>query len=147
MKLSRMLMAGAAGAALAYFLDPQAGPRRRALAKDRMGAALRRGTRAAERRAEYSAKEVASAPAAAVSAVKPAPDYDDGTLTEKVKTELFKDPAINGQVNVSTQNGVVVLIGEVDDPEMIVARTKAVKGVGPVRSLLHRPGTPAPHMA
>lgn len=86
MKLSRIVLAGAAGAALAYFLDPDQGRRRRAMAADRAAAAVRRGKRLAERRAEYTAGAMASVPAAVASAVKPAPAYDDATLADKVKT-------------------------------------------------------------
>ncbi len=146
MKLTRLALVGAAGAALAYFLDPEQGARRRHMAADRTGAFLRRGRREATRRAELFVERAIGAPLDAVSELKPA-DYDDVTLSEKVKTYLFAEPRYDGRVNVSVQYGEVVLIGEVEDPDDVVKRVKKVKGVGPIRNLLHRPGQPAPHMA
>ncbi len=146
MKLSRLVMVGAAGAALAYFFDPDRGDRRRSLARDRVSAFLRRGRRSATQRAELAAGRASGATADAVSELRPV-EYDDATLSEKVYTYLNADPRYNGRVNVSAQNGEVVLIGEVDDPDDVVRRVRKVKGVGPIKSLLHPPGTPAPHMA
>ncbi len=146
MKLTRLALVGAAGAALAYFLDPEQGARRRHMAADRAGAFLRRGRREATKRAEQLAERALGAPLDAVSELRPV-DYDDATLSEKVKTYLFADPRYDGRVNVSAQYGEIVLIGEVDDPEDVVKRVKRVKGVGPIKNLLHRPGQPAPHMA
>ena len=141
------MIAGAAGATLAYFLDPEQGRRRRTLARDRASAVLRRGRRAAASRQDQLVERAAAAPARAVSAAKRAPLYDDDTLADVVMTHLFEDTEIKSRVNVSAQNGVVVLVGEVPDPDAVVAKTKAIKGVGEVKSLLHAPGTPAPHMA
>jgi hypothetical protein len=146
MKLTRLAIVGATGAALAYFLDPDQGRRRRHMAADRAGGVLRRGRREAVRRAELIAKRAAGAPLDALSELRPA-DYDDVTLSEKVKTYLFADPRYDGRVNVSAQNGVIVLIGEVDDPDEVVKRVRKIKGVGPIKNLMHHPGEPAPHMA
>lgn len=146
MKLSRTLLAGATGAAMAYFLDPQQGRRRRSMALDRAGHVIRRARRVAARNGEYLGGKLRGVPAKLASFVRPAPVYDDVTLAEKVKTELFADPRYDGKINVSAQNGVVVLVGQIEDPDEVVARVKRVKGVGPVINLMHRPGTPAPHM-
>lgn len=140
MKLTRIAMVGAAGAAAAFFFDPDQGPRRRHQLADRAGSMLRRGRRSAMRVSSGGTG------ARALSDVQPK-DYDDATLSEKVYTELNADPRYKGRVNVSAQNGEVVLVGEVDDPEDVVRRVQEVAGVGPVTNLLHRPGTPAPHMA
>jgi osmotically-inducible protein OsmY len=147
MRLRTIIAAGMAGAGLAYFFDPESGRRRRAQARDRISAAARRGGRSAAQRAQLMAEQSAAAPAAAVSAAGPAPRYDDATLADRVMTELFADSDLKARVNVSAQNGVVVLVGEVEDPDAVVRRVKKVKGVGSVESLLHRPGTPAPHLA
>ena len=45
---------------------------------------------------------------------------DDVTLARKVETEIFRDADVpKGQINVNAENGVVVLRGEVEEPELI----------------------------
>lgn len=141
------MIAGATGATLAYFFDPDQGRRRRAIARDRANSVIRRGRRAAAARREDVVQQAAAAAARVASAARPAPPYDDDTLADVVMTHLFEDSEIKARVNVSAQKGVVVLIGEVPDPDAVVARTRKIKGVGEVKSLLHAPGTAAPHMA
>jgi osmotically-inducible protein OsmY len=73
---------------------------------------------------------------------------DDVTLARKVETEIFRDAEVpKGQINVNAENGVVVLRGEVEEPELIgdlEKKTRNVQGVQEVENLLHTPGTPAP---
>jgi len=73
---------------------------------------------------------------------------DDVTLARKVETEIFRDAEVpKGQINVNAENGVVVLRGEVDEPELIrdlEQKTRNVQGVQEVENLLHTPGTPVP---
>jgi len=73
---------------------------------------------------------------------------DDVTLARKVETEIFRDAEVpKGQINVNAENGVVVLRGEVDEPELIrdlEEKTRNVQGVQEVENLLHTPGTPVP---
>jgi osmotically-inducible protein OsmY len=52
-----------------------------------------------------------------------------------------------GQINVNAENGVIVLRGEVEEPDLIrdlEQKTRKVQGVQEVENLLHTPGTPAP---
>ena len=74
-------------------------------------------------------------------------DPDDTTLARKVETEIFRDPEVpKGQINVNAEDGVVILRGEVDRPELIrdlEEMTRNVKGVKGVENLLHAPGTEA----
>jgi osmotically-inducible protein OsmY len=73
---------------------------------------------------------------------------DDVTLARKVETEIFRSAEVpKGQINVNAENGVVVLRGEVEEPELIgdlEKKTRNVQGVQEVENLLHTPGTPAP---
>ena len=75
-------------------------------------------------------------------------EYDDATLAQKVQTEIFRDAdAPKGQVDVNAEDGIVVLRGEVERPELIeelVEKARKVQGVRDVQNLLHTPGTPAP---
>jgi osmotically-inducible protein OsmY len=75
-------------------------------------------------------------------------DYDDATLAQKVMTELFRDQRVpKGAINVNSENGVVLLRGEIEEPEMIVeivARTRRIEGVADVENLMHLPGDSVP---
>ncbi len=69
---------------------------------------------------------------------------DDGTLTSKVETLLFRDPSVpKGTININVERGIVVLRGEVPDAEMrdrLATEAGAIGGVWSVHNLLHLPG-------
>ena len=143
--------AGAAGAAAAgvYFLDPQSGARRRHIARDRIGAFLRRGAQKARRQAGYRKGQVTGAAKQAASDAgpeKPAPN--DEALADRVRSELFQPAdAPKDSVNVNVVDGVVYLRGEVDTPDEVddlAERANSIDGVRSVENLLHTPGTKAP---
>jgi hypothetical protein len=150
-KKSSILAAGALGAALAYFLDPDRGRARRMRTRDRLGAALRRFERRggrAVRRAESNAYGVWQRATHAGSEPPPA---DDETLKSKVETELFGRPDVaKGKIVVNVEDGVVVLRGEVKDlGQMTELAHQALKvaGVAGVQNLLHLPQEPPPNKA
>jgi osmotically-inducible protein OsmY len=153
MKVKRAFMVGIAGAAAAYFFDPNSGARRRNEARDRVAAFFRAKGRAAEQRASY-AQGVAEgvqhkvAEASGRTNGQSADELNDPALAEKVKSEIFRDPdAPKGAVSVNVEEGVVYLRGEIERPDQIeelVAAARKVDGVREVENLLHTPGTPAP---
>jgi osmotically-inducible protein OsmY len=137
------------GALLAYFFDPENGRRRRALARDRIPAFLRRMNEKAERAGKAVAAEAEGVKQKAThleEEEKPQPD--DVTLARKVETEIFRDADVpKGQINVNAENGKIVLRGEVEKPAMIKdleKRAKKVQGVAEVENLLHTPGGSTP---
>ena len=134
------------GALIAYFFDPDNGHRRRALARDRIPALLRRSSDRAGRAVKSEVKATTKKMAHRKEAEKPQPD--DVTLAHKVETEIFRDADVpKGQINVNAENGKVILRGEVDQPSMIKdleERTRKVQGVREVENLLHTPGEAAP---
>jgi osmotically-inducible protein OsmY len=138
----------AVGAALMWLFDPSEGRRRRATARDRGLAFLRRGARRGARAGRGIGAEAYGLRQKAAHLREQPKQYDDQTLKDKVESELFRDAhAPKGHVNVNAQNGVVQLRGEVDSPELIdelVRRARKVQGVQEVENLLHLPGTPAP---
>ena len=142
------LLGGALGAAAMYFLDPDQGRRRRAIAGDRLAATFRRGGRQMQRAGRAAAAETygVAQKAAHLTSVEEPPANDE-TLKQKVETELFRDPDIpKGQINVNVENGTVVLRGEVERPEQInaiEAAARKIPGVQNVQNLLHLPGAPA----
>jgi osmotically-inducible protein OsmY len=147
--LRRLFFAMAAGAALMYFFDPNNGRRRRNIARDRGMATVRRGLYQVSQTSRGVSSQVygLSQKAAHMQPqVKEAPN--DATLAQKVQSEVFRDSALlRGQINVSAENGVIRLVGQVDRPEQINAIEAAVRrvpGVLSVENQLHLPGTPAP---
>ncbi len=152
MAIFKSLAIFGAGYATAWFLDPDKGALRRNVTRDKAMSYARKGQEEAVRKADY-ASGVAKG---AAHAVTPTGDGDAGerlndpALARKVESEIFREEdAPKGSVNVSAQDGVVELRGQVDDPETIdrlVAAAEKVEGVREVKSLLHTPGEPAPNL-
>ena len=142
MQAVRFVLGLGVGAALAYFLDPDRGRRRRALARDRAGALARRGVRRAEKTTRYL-RGVGQGLAWRVR--HPAPDIqkvpNDETLTRKVESLIFRDPEVaKGQINVNVECGVVVLRGQVERPEQVTTleeQARTVPGILEVDNRLH----------
>lgn len=146
-KLSVLLAAVAA--ALAYFLDPDSGRRRRALTKDRVAAFFRRSGR----RVERTGRGVAAGTGGLARKVahlreEEKPQPNDATLAGKVESEIFRDAEVpKGRISVNAEKGVVYLRGEVESPDLVSRLEEAareVEGVHDVQNLLHTPGMPAP---
>jgi osmotically-inducible protein OsmY len=144
-----LLLAGAVGAALVYFFDPDNGNRRRKMAVDRVGGFIRRRGREAARAGRSVAAEAHGVKQKArhlKEEEKPQPD--DVTLARKVETEIFRDADVpKGKINVNVEDGVVYLRGEIDQPDLIKdleSQARNVQGVLGVENLLHAPGQEAP---
>ncbi len=134
--------AGAAGLVAGYFLDPDAGKRRRHGARDRALAMIRGGADRTRRAAEYRARQVTGKAKAAKSAVGPEkPAANDQDLADRVKSQIFRPAdAPKESVNVNVERGVVYLRGEVarpDEIEKLVEQASSVDGVAAVENLLH----------
>jgi hypothetical protein len=147
----RFLVIGAIGAAIgagiAFLLDPVRGRSRRAQLADR-GAALARD---AGREIDRGIRRVTSTVSGKMAAIGAGPGQampNDASLAMKVESELFRDPSIpKGAININVEQGVVVLRGEVPDPELgerLEHEARAIPGVWEVENLLHAPGEPAP---
>lgn len=142
-------LAGASGAALAYILDPQTGRRRRKMAVERSLAISRRS-------AEHGGKLCRAVRAQTYGfyqrlihlAPKERPTPNDETLTQRVRSQILRDPALHKhRINVNAEHGVIVLRGEVDHPkQMRVLEKKArkVPGVVAVENKLHVLSAPGP---
>jgi osmotically-inducible protein OsmY len=137
---ARLLLVGTAiGIVWGRLFDPISGRRRRAMLRDRTRAFFRRGRRKAGRLAAYArgfAKHAAH--------LREEPkDYDDATLADKIKSEIFRPSNVpKGQINVNVQNGLVQLRGEVPQTgliEELEAQVRRIHGVRDVENLLHPP--------
>ena len=148
--MRKLLTMAGLGAALTYFFDPDSGKRRRAMARDRaLGFFRQRG-----RQLGRTAGGVQAEAQGLVQKAKHAradeklADPNDASLARKVETEIFRDPEVpKGQIDVNAEDGVVILRGEVERPELIKdleEKTRSVQGVKGVENLLHTPGTDAP---
>jgi len=138
------LFAGALGAALAYFFDPDNGNRRRKLTVDKVGKYFRSTSRLAQ---DMAAQAEGMKQKATHLKEKDKPQPDDVTLARKVESEIFRGRDVpKGQINVNAEEGIVFLRGEADTPELIdelEATTRKVKGVRDVENFLHLPEAPA----
>jgi osmotically-inducible protein OsmY len=145
-----LLAGAAAGAAAQYFLDGEAGRRRRHTTRDQALALARRQAHDAAAKVDYAAGQAKGA----VSSPKPTPSDDrkydelgDAALARKVESEIFRAAdAPKSRVDINVENGVVFLRGEVERDwiERLERDAQQVNGVKAVRNLLHAPGTPAP---
>ena len=144
-----ILLAGGIGAALMYFLDPHQGNRRRKMAVQQVVGSY-----------HHSSKRLIHASRATSShlrglwqrlthlkpAAKPTPN--DETLTQRVRSQLLRDPHLSRhRININSEYGVVVLRGEVEHQEQIrhlEKEARHIPGVLDVHNLLHLPNTPAP---
>lgn len=145
------------GAALAYFFDPNQGARRRNVARDKLGSLLRRGADRSADTARYAGGQAQGAMQSAAQSVAPSvaphapdnPNPDDTTLTDRVESEIFRDPKLpKGDININTVDGVVELRGELETQQAIddlIAKVRAIPNVRDVTSYLHVPGTVAPN--
>jgi hyperosmotically inducible periplasmic protein len=138
------------GAALAYFLDPQSGRRRRHQSRDKARSFARHATKRARKLVHHVSADAAGAARRAAHAARPPADVqlDDATLVDKVESIVFRDHDFpKGQVNINAENGVVFLRGQVDRSELVEAleaRVRKVRGVRGVENLLRTPAEQPP---
>ena len=143
--IGALLIACGVGALAEYFFDRQHGARRRHIVRDRAGAAVRRRSRNAVRRAKYLEGVAEGAAHKAAHAVPGVGGHkeppDDIALAQKVESIAFRKAGVpKGQVSVNAENAVVYLRGHLGSDEQIeelVRATQAIEGVNGVKNLLH----------
>lgn len=150
-KLRTMLFAGAAGAALMYFLDPDRGEGRRAMARDRVNSVARRGAMNVERQTRYREGQVGGLMHQVRTRGEEGPPADDIALKDRVESEVFGRRGFpKGKVNVEVIDGRARIDGELEtqaEIDEVVDDVKSVSGVREVESYLHVKGTAAPNKA
>lgn len=138
----------ALGALVGYLLDPDRGRARRARYMDRAAALARDAGRGLERGQRMVASTIEGKASALMRGHGGDIMPNDAALADKVETELFGDPTVpKGAMNINVEQGIVVLRGEVPDPEMrerLEHQARKIPGVWEVENLLHLPGEPAP---
>lgn len=147
--LGALAASAAAGAGVAYFLDPAQGRSRRARTRDKLGARSRRAVRQVERKVRYERGRARGAWHHVHPGGEPGP-VDDRVLADRVRSEVLGRAGARSSVNVDVNRGIVSLRGELpDDQSMIDLRDQVacLPGVEGVVTHLHLPGTPAPNKA
>jgi osmotically-inducible protein OsmY len=137
------MAAALGGAALAYFMDPQSGRRRRHVTRDRALSVARQGARRGRKLVHHVSSDARGYVERARHARGGAEELDDATLVDKVESIVFRDRDVpKGEINVNAENGVVFLRGQVDQPDLISsleARVRKMRGMRDVQNLLHTP--------
>lgn len=145
------LVGAAVGAALAHLFDPERGRRRRRSIGERRSAAVRHAARRFARSSRATALQTLGHARGVFHRLHPGSvaSLDEAGLAHKVESVLFRDPRVpKGQININAENGTIFLRGQLDDTELIddvAAAVRQIPGVRKVVSLLHLPGTEAPH--
>jgi osmotically-inducible protein OsmY len=138
------LAAAVGGAALAYFMDPQNGRRRRHVTRDRAVSLARHGVRRGRKLVHHVSSDARGYVERARRSGASEEHLDDATLVDKVESIVFRNRDVpKGQININAENGIVFLRGQVDEPELVSAleqRVRKVRGVRDVQNLLHTPG-------
>lgn len=144
MRKVSIVVASVAGAIAAYLFDPDNGRGRRARALDQTTAALDslKGRTAAQARHQRNVVEGWAHEIRA--AMQPPRQFDDGTLIQKVRSEVIGAWTAQGHppVEVESSDGHVTLTTVESDRELVedlLARVTSVEGVVDAR---YRPGTP-----
>lgn len=156
--LVTLLACAAAGALAMFYLDPQQGRRRRALARDRLahfGHVFSRDVpNNVERRGRFLRGKMRGLghEAAGLAHLNGHQGYvDDETLVDRVRSEALREAGVApGRINVDAYEGCVTLRGQLESEEDIhrlINETRRVEGVHEVRSYLHLPGTLPPNKA
>jgi hypothetical protein len=132
-QMSRTLACFGLGAGLMYFLDPVSGPRRRAIARDKLNRLAHEARDAADVAARDAANRARGAWAEARSAVA-AEAPDDRTLTARVRSHLGRCVSHPRAVAVTADHGRVtlsgpILAGEVEGLFACVAGVPGVRAV------------------
>jgi hypothetical protein len=140
----KMVAAGAAGAAAAFYLDPVNGKRRRHVTRDWLAARARGMGRRMGRTGRAVGSDMYGTWQSARYGGQETLPENDAVLAHKVESEALR--GVTG-ISVNAEEGVVVLrgaVGRPDEIDEIEMRVRAVTGVRGVRNLLHLEGTPAP---
>lgn len=141
----------ALGAVAVYLLDPVQGRGRRTRLMDQAAALVRR---VSDRGRRIGLRVASDAEGFAERMEHGTREYsppNDVTLARKVESEVLGHTDVpSGSVLVNVEQGVVVLRGQVERPDLIVDLEKAtrrVSGVEDVENLLHLPGQESPNKA
>lgn len=148
-RLTKTVFVAGAGAAAAYFFDPDRGVGRRNQFRDRTVSKLRKRTQGVEQWTRYEEGKLAGLEAEAAGKGQPHPT-SDREVVDLVKQRLGRLEVDSSAVVVDVVEGVATVRGQLDgsdDQATVEAEVRQVAGVLRVENLTHLPGTPAPNKA
>jgi osmotically-inducible protein OsmY len=141
-----VILAGATGAAAAFFLDPVSGRRRRHVARDWVAARFRDAGTGARGVGQAAGADAYGTWRSATHVREASLPENDAILAHKVESEVFRGLDVpSGRINVNAESGVVTLRGTVDrlnQIEELERRTRDVNGVRDVHNLVYLSGAP-----
>jgi len=138
-RIRTLVIGGAVGAALTYFLDAELGPARRAQLKELAAAAINRGRDELNRQTRQLQDTSRAAIAQLQAGGAPGPE-DDLTVLSRVESILHAMPDFpRSSVEAEVVGGRLILRGEVETAELareIVETASHVRSVASVQNLL-----------
>lgn len=148
-RMFRFVAVSGAGAAAAYFFDPERGKGRRTQARDQAESLIRRRQAEADRQARHEANVSVGHVVEAHGGGVTRPE-DDVEVVRAVKQAFSGLDVDTHDVTVESVDSVVTLRGQLTSRDAVAAVEQAASGapgVVELRSFLHLPGTPAPNKA
>jgi osmotically-inducible protein OsmY len=148
-RLVRFALVSGAGAATAYFFDPERGVARRNQTRDQVQSLLRRRQEEAGRKAQHEANVAMGQMVEAQGGGVPRP-VDDVEVVRAVEQVLAGVDVATADVTIESVDRVVTLRGQLPSRDALRTVEQAASeapGVVEVQSFLHTPGTPAPNKA
>lgn len=125
-------LAAAAGALFAYLFDPDRGRSRRARLSDQASAKGRDLTDSMRQTVEYQKGVARGVFHDITGTLRPETEYDDETLTQKVRSEALGYWDGSGDIEIDVTDGMVRISGTVDqeaDRERLIELINDVDGV------------------
>jgi len=128
-RIRTLMIGGAVGAALTYFLDPERGSQRRARLLGDLGSAIAHGRQELNRRA----RQLQSGAGVAAAELQAAGPEDDLTVLSRVESVLHAIPDFpRSSVEIEVVDGGLVLRGDVESAELA---HEIVETAGHIRSV------------
>jgi hypothetical protein len=133
-----------------YFLDPQSGRRRRAVARDKLKSRLNRRMREQRQHSAFEEGRQRGELLHSAGAGGFHQQHDNRSVADHLHAVLQRSEVWTGDVTVEVIDDVVRVRGQVrteDERSRVLAAVGAESGDRQVESLLHLPNEPAPNKA
>ena len=135
--MDRLVLGMAAGAAVAYLLDPDRGTRRQKRLRDRMTHGGHVASEFVGRAARDTANRARGIAARTAGRVR-SDEADDVVISERIRAELGRTCSHPGAIDVNVDQGLTTLTGYVfsDEHDAVIAAVSGVRGVTAIEDLL-----------
>lgn len=130
--------AAAAGAGLAYLLDPDRGRSRRVRLMDQTRARIRRGAGSVREQVDYQRGVARGLAHKVTEPLRPERSYDDTTLLQKVRSEALGPLMPSSTVDVRVSDGGIMVEGSVGSEEERARLLDSIRRVEGVHTIEDR---------